>query len=31
MLFEDHRDVDYVYKLIRIPSKVYIRSIRKYK
>ena len=31
MLFKDHRDVDYVSKWLRIPSKIFIRSIRKYK
>ena len=31
MIFENHRDVDYVAKWLRIPSKVFIRSMRKYK
>ena len=31
MLFEDHSDVDYVAKWFRISSKIFIRSMRKYK
>ena len=31
MLFVDHKDVDYVAKWLRIPSKISIRLMKKYK
>ena len=31
MLFVDHKDVDYVAKWLRIPSKIFIRLMKKYK